>query len=258
MHKDITSATLSLLLPLSLAVLSAPETMAASNEGQRKAVANLSLAMVSPLKQQNATDGQVFIDKLYASADAYEDYVFEFEMTAFKHGKVVEAGRFYYKKPKLIRLEETGSFRRGSVAVLGKDGKVKAKAGGGLGFLVIDLSPNSGMLRSANGHPMVESDLTSLAQALKVFLQEGKVARVSSDPISFGQSTDKVHVLEIFHDRAMSDIYKRVAVHPKTMLPVEWWDYENGKLVSHSRWMSFRGNLGLTEDVFTIKGAKVQ
>ncbi|HMW89082.1 MAG TPA: hypothetical protein PKN86_09945 [Candidatus Obscuribacter sp.] len=249
---------LSLILTLSLSLLSAPPTRAAGKESQSRSSAGMTLAMVSPLKQQNATDGQVFIDKMYASADAYDDYVFEFEMTAFKHGKVVEAGRFYFKKPKLIRLEETGSFRRGSVAVLGRDGKVKAKAGGGLGFFVIDLAPNSGMLRSANGHPMVESDLTSLAQALKIFLQEGKVARVSAEPISFGQTGDRVHVLEIFHDRAMSDIYKRVAVHPKTMLPVEWWDFEEGKLVSHSRWMSFRGNLGLAEEVFTIKGAKVQ
>lgn len=204
------------------------------------------------------TDGASYIEKMYQRADSYEDYLFEFEMTAYKNGKVVESGRFFYKKPHMIRLEETGKFRKGSVAILGKNGKVKAKAGGGLGFFVVDLAPDSGLLRSVNGYPMQDSDLASLARALKTFLKEGKTSRVTQDPLVFGDSEGKVHVLEVFHDGAMKNIYKRVAVDPQSHLPVEWWDYENGKLVSHSRWKSFKGNLGLSEEVFTIKGATKQ
>lgn len=201
-------------------------------------------------------EGSSFIEKMVQRADAYNDYTFEYQMVAFKKGKVVEEGAFYYKKPRMIKLVEKGSFRKGSIAILGANGKVKAKPGGALSFLAVDLSPDSNLLRSANGYPMCDSDLYSLAKALKIFLKQGNVARVSSEPIVYGTNSDKVHLLEVFHDSDMKNIFKRVAVNPHTMLPVEWWDYENGKLVSHSTWKSFKGNIGLTEEAFTFKGEK--
>ncbi|MBK9618326.1 MAG: hypothetical protein IPP97_22940 [Candidatus Obscuribacter sp.] len=201
-------------------------------------------------------EGSGFIEKMVQRADAYNDYTFEYQMVAFKKGKVVEEGAFYYKKPRLIKLIEKGNFHKGSIAILGANGKVRAKPGGALSFLAIDLAPNSNLLRSANGYPMCDSDLYSLAKALKIFLKQGNVARVSKEPVIYGTNTDKVHLLEVFHDSDMKDIFKRVAVNPQTMLPVEWWDYENGKLVSHSTWKSFKGNIGLTEDAFTFKGEK--
>lgn len=210
----------------------------------------------APAAIGETTDGANFIEKMVQKAGAYDDYQFEFKMTALKKGKVVEEGRFYFKKPRLIKLVETGKFRKGAIAILQSNGKVKAKPGGALNFVAVDLSPNSSFLRSANGHPMVDSDLYSLAKALKVFLKEGNVARVTQEPLVYGTTGERVHVLEVYHDKELKDIYKRVAVSPSTFLPVEWWDYENGKLMSQSYWKSFKGNVGLTEEVFTLKGAK--
>lgn len=214
------------------------------------AFANESIAPLDML------EGSSFIEKMVQRADAYNDYTFEYQMVAYKKGKVVEEGAFYYKKPRLIKLIEKGNFHKGSIAILGANGKVRAKPGGALSFLAIDLAPNSNLLRSANGYPMCDSDLYSLAKALKIFLKQGKLARVSKEPVIYGTNSDKVHLLEVFHDSEMKDVFKRVAVNPQTMLPVEWWDYEKGKLVSHSTWKSFKGNIGLTEEAFTFKGEK--
>ncbi|MBX9939527.1 MAG: hypothetical protein K2Y32_09750 [Candidatus Obscuribacterales bacterium] len=228
--------------------------------GSAKKESKIAIAGMARENKDNFIDAQSFVEEMYKCADSYEDYLFEFQMIAFKKGRVVEEGKFFFKKPQQIRLEETGSFRRGSIAVRGKEGKIKAKAGGGLGFIVVELSPDSGLLRSANGHPMVESDLASLAQALRSYVRQGKSLRVTSEPIDYGEDelSEKVHILEVYHDKEQTDIFKRVTVHPRTKLPVEWWDFERGKLVSHSKWKSFKGNVGLSDQVFTIKGEKVQ
>lgn len=212
-----------------------------------------STALVGGRPEIGMKDGNQLIESMLKAAESYSDYVFEFEMTAYKNGTTVEHGKFYFKKPRLIRLEEMGPFRKGSVAVLTASGNVKGHTGGGLGFLVVDLSPRSSLLRSANGYPMVDSDLTSLAQALKKFVAEGKTAYMAENQTTTSNGT-RVEMLEIYleHD---GPIYKRVAVDAKTLLPVEWWDYENGKLVSHSTWDKFQGNIGLDENTFTIKGA---
>lgn len=201
----------------------------------------------------NMKDGRPMIESMIKAAESYSDYVFEFEMNAYKSGTVVEHGKFYFKKPHLLRLEEMGPFRKGSVAVLTASGNAKGHSGGGLSFFVVDLSPRSSLLRSANGYPMVDSDLASLAHALKKFVEEGKIALVAENPTTLANG-NKVEMLEVYMS-GDGPIYKKVAVDAKTLLPVEWWDYENGKLVSHSTWDKFQGNIGLSDETFTIKGA---
>ncbi|MBU6453232.1 MAG: hypothetical protein KGS72_15725 [Cyanobacteria bacterium REEB67] len=194
-------------------------------------------------------DGADFIQKMQSAADSYQDYYFEYKMSAFKHGTVVEEGKFWFKKPRLLRLEEIGEFKHGCTAILTASGKVKAKAGGALGVFTVDLAPQNNMLRSANGYPMVQSDLSSLAAALRKFLAEGKTAKVSQNALQISSQPQKVHILEIYQN-PNHQIYKRVAVDSNSFLPVEWWDFESGKLVSHSIWKTFKGNIALSNTLF--------
>jgi outer membrane lipoprotein-sorting protein len=194
-------------------------------------------------------EGADFIQKMQAAADSYQDYYFEYKMTAFKHGTVVEEGKLWFKKPRLLRLEETGEYKHGCTAILTSSGKVKAKAGGALGVFTVDLAPQNSMLRSANGYPMVLSDLSSLAAALRKFLAEGKTAKVSQNTLQISSQPQKVYILEIYQN-PNNQIYKRVAVDSTSLLPVEWWDFESAKLVSHSIWKTFRGNIALSNTLF--------
>ncbi len=203
-------------------------------------------------------DASPFIDRMLKAADSYPDYVFDFTMVNIKGKKQTEVGKFYFKKPRLIRLEEVGNFRKGSVAVLGANGKVRAKPGGTFKFVSVELAPNSDLLRGANGYPMVDSDLTSLAEALKKFIdKDGCVARVTENPVATSGDS-KNYMLEVYHKSLEGQIFKRVAVDPKSMLPVEWWDYIDGQLSSYSVWNNFKGNVGLSDDLFTLKGAKTK
>ncbi|MBX9668010.1 MAG: hypothetical protein K2X93_10345 [Candidatus Obscuribacterales bacterium] len=191
-------------------------------------------------------DGAGFVDKMVSSADSYQNYSFDYTMKVFKGKKtIVEQGVFYFKKPRLIRLEETGDFKKGSVAILGPNGKVKA------------LDADSNMLKSANGHPMVESDFTSLAQALKHFLKTGVTCQVTKEAFDMKAAHDKVYILELRKSHDQTKIWKRVAVSSRTHLPLQWWDYDDdGNLWSHANWDSFKPNQQLADSIFNIKGDK--
>ncbi len=237
-----------LVLTLQACMVLALEVPMSASTGETQAAHNKeALAMVSA--EAPMVNGASFIDKMKSAADSYDSYYFEYKMTAFKHGTVVEEGKFWFKKPHLIRLEETGQFKHGCVALLTPSGKVKAHAGGALSLLTVDLSPESGYLRSANGYPMVKSDLTSLAEALQQFLAEGKTSKVTEAPVQINSQSEKVFILDVYQQPA-NQIYKRVAVDSKSTLPVEWWDFESGKLVSHSIWKTFKGNVALSDRLF--------
>lgn len=253
--------TLSLNLATSSIAASASDTAGSIKIASKQKSSKASTTTAPLPKADNAeyVNAAPFIERMLKAADSYKDYVFEYEMTNYKGKKLIEKGKFYFKKPRMMRLEEVGSFRKGSIAVMGSGGKIKAKPGGALSFMTVDLAPSSDYLRSANGYPMVDSDLSSLAQALKTFIEKDScVARVTENTVqSTSNAPSQVYMLEVYHGSNFEgEIYKRVAIDPKSMLPVEWWDYIDGKLSSHSIWNNFKGNVGLADDVFTIKGAK--
>lgn len=201
-------------------------------------------------------DGKDFIDFMVRSATALRDYSFEYEISHRGKGKwLSEKGRFYFKKPRLMRLEETGDWKRGAVAVLQADGKVRAHLGGALKFFVVTLPPDSSELLSVHGYPMVESDFASLALFLKNWLSQGVRSRVSVDAIPLDGTSRKVKVLEMFRDENPGLVLKRVLVDVQTGLPAEWYDYVNGQLDTRSVWTRINANPGLADTLFSL-GAK--
>lgn len=230
---------------------------ASKTSKESKKVSMLNDAPVADEKDKDSkemVDGKAFVQDMFEAADKYNDYSFKYTMKVYKKSKpVVEEGVFTYKKPGLIRLEETGQYKKGAVAVLCADGKVRAHLGGFLKSFVAELPPDSGMLRSANGHPMVQSDFKSLAKALKDFIKEGVTTKVSKAPTTLEGKSESVFVLELYKDK----LWKKVHVNAKTKLPSEWWDYsDSGKLWSYATWNSIKANQGIADNFFNVKGVK--
>jgi len=135
---------------------------------------------------------------------------------------------------------------------VGSNGKVKAHLGGGLKLFVVELDPESGLLRSANGHPMVQCDLKSLARALRTFVKQGVKTHVTKNPIDLGAGSSAVHILDLHKS---GKLWKRVAVDSGTLLPVKWWDYnDEGSLHSFATWEKLATNQVLSDQLFTMKG----
>jgi outer membrane lipoprotein-sorting protein len=203
-------------------------------------------------KTENETkDGAAFVESTLNAANALDDYSFHYKMTCFKSSKpVTEEGDFYFRKPKLMRLVQTAGPKQGSIAVLGKDGKVKAHMGGALKLFVVTLDPDSDLLKSANGWPMVRSDFASLAQAIKDYLKDGMTSKVNTQSVL--SDDKKVFVVEVY--KTNGELYKRYNVDSQSLIPVEWWDFQGGKLYAHSNWSDIKTNQNLPDSLFTIKG----
>jgi outer membrane lipoprotein-sorting protein len=197
------------------------------------------------------TDGKPFIDKCLKASDAYADYTFNYVQHVSKGSGVTEKGTVWVKKPAMLKCDVKSGPNSGSVAIF-NNGVVHAHPGGILKVFTVALKPDDSRLKSANGWPMVESDFSSIWKAMQKYSAEGCPSKVSAEPVTMPSQSIKVLVLEM--TKANGQMYKRALVDPKTMLPVEWWDYVDGKIYAHSNWTDFKGNQGLSETFFTMKG----
>jgi hypothetical protein len=206
-------------------------------------------AIVTDSQMQSAKDGTQFIEDFHKTTDALDNYSFNFEMTANKGNNTVkEQGKFLFKKPRQMRIEITSGPKKGSVAILGKDGKVRGHLGGPLSFFKATLSPDSDMLRSANGYPMVDSDFASLTAYLKNMLKKGNAGAVTPKPVTVQGIPSAVHILDMYQDGSKQLLLKRIFINPNTNLPVQWHDFVDGKLLSVSKWDNIKTNLQLTDE----------
>lgn len=217
-------------------------------------ISSLSDAKASPVA--TFTDGHAFVHRMISAAETLEAYSFSYKMSALKGDKnVVEQGDFYFKKPHLMRLEVKEGKRKGSVAVLQSDGRVHGKAPGlGIFASMITLAPDSRFLKSVNGYPMVDSDFGSLAHALQKFLDSGASAKITTHTVSERLQHQPAHLIEVYTDKTQTQLFKRVFVDANSYLPVEWYDYEDGKLSSESSWQNFKSDPGLPATLFSLKG----
>ncbi len=197
-------------------------------------------------------DGAAFIDLMTKEVDKLNDYSLLFETKSFKKkSSVTEAGKLYFKKPKMMRIEETGEFNKGSIAVIQKDGKARAKGGGLTGLLVLTLKPEDKLLDAANGDKMQDSDFASLVRILKERLKAGQEARVTEKPMTVAGVSEPAYILEIFKASEPKLCLKRIWVHPTSYLPVRWDDYDYPDPCL-STWKEVKGNIGLSEDLFKL------
>ena len=230
-----------------LSVGAAFELVAFANEELAKHNFNSQGPILESMK-----DGSAFIEKMEKEIAKLDDYSLVFETRTFKKDKtVVERGKLFFKKPKQMRIEEIGEYNKGSVAVIGKDGKARAHGGGLTSFLTVTTKPDDHMLDAANGDKMEDSDFASLARILQERLKSGQLCRVSEKPVQIEGVGELAYVLEIYHPNNPKAVLKRIYVHPETNLPLRWDDYDY-KDPCLSIWKNVKANTGLADDLFKL------
>lgn len=243
------------VLAIALALLVGPPVEAsAANTKSNPAAKQLLSAMSAPIQMsvERSVDATNFISDMADAANALKGYTCDYVTTVFKGSKVInQQGSFWFKQPRQIRVEMTGDYKRGSVAVLGSNGKVRGHLGGALSAFTVSLAPNSDMLLGANGYPLVDSDFAGMSSVVKTFLQQGCTAKVTEHPVSVEGQTRKVYILEIVKPQS-SELYKRTYIDPQTLLPLEWFDYQGGRLFAHTVWTALKLDANIKDDLFKI------
>ena len=201
---------------------------------------------------ETMVDGHRIIDAMHKRATQLYDYSLVFEITVFKKQIAVkERGKLYFKKPGLMRMEEIGQYKTGSVAVIGKDGRARAHLGGVAKFITLNMAPDDDQLRAVNGDAMKDSDFASLGELLKNLLNHGIQARVSETPVVVKGVDEPTYVLELYRPENRKLVLKRIFVDPNTYLPVRWDDYDF-KHPSASVWKNISTNIGLADELFSL------
>ena len=206
----------------------------------------------SVVMTENYEDGAAFIDKMCSSTQALDNYSSAYEMVVYKQNQTVtEGGNFYYKKPRLMRVEVDKGPKKGSAAVLALDGKVHGHLGGALKFFRAAVSPDSELVRAANGFPMVGTDFYSLADYLRNMLKEGDHSRVTKQPTVTNKTGVPAYVVDMYTTKFGKELLlKRIYVDPRTYLPIYWEDYIDGKLWSESSWRNLKTGIEFPENFF--------
>ncbi|MBY0356411.1 MAG: hypothetical protein K2W82_00300 [Candidatus Obscuribacterales bacterium] len=228
------------------------ESAKASPTAKKVSMSNLSAATFAP-SQETMIDGKEFFQSMADAAAALESYSLKTEMTVFKGSKVIhENSNFYFKKPRLLRAEELGPHKKGSVAVLQANGKLRGHLGGMLSKFVSDVDPSSSWAVSANDYPLVKSDFYSMSQVMVGFLNSGYKGLVTGHPVKVPGQSAEVYVIELYKTGDNRELIKRAYINPQTLLPVEWFDYKDGKLFAHTFWKNLRLNIDLPASLFKL------
>jgi outer membrane lipoprotein-sorting protein len=211
------------------------------------------LVTTHALASQEQTDGRSELATALAKIKSLSDYTVDSGVVTYAKKKdVVEVGKYFVKKPRLIRVEvlKAGS-KSGSVVVLRADGQIKARPGKMLKFAKLNLSADSDMLKTANGYSLLEADIESLLSGVVTDLEKGpRKCVVSSKALMSPVNNQNVRVVEVYG--ANGQVEQRIAIGESTKLPVEWTILKNGDLFSTSVWKNAKLNSGLSDSLFTL------
>lgn len=213
-----------------------------------------SLISVTQSASQDLTqDGFEFLKEMSEAANNLKTYSFQSEQIVFKGNKSIrEKVNFYFKKPKLIRAEEVGDYKKGSVAVLQKNGSVRGHLGGLLSKINATVASDSEWVLGANGYPLADSDFYSMSQVMVNFVKDGKKSLVTGSPVKATGQPKPVYIIELYTDTSKKQLMKRAYIDPENLLPVEWFDYKDGKLFAHTIWRNLHINTELNDSLFQL------
>lgn len=184
------------------------------------------------------------IESFQKALDNIDDYqcIFE-ECAVLGEQEERRTFRYFFKKPKLIRMEILSGRGRGNIAVY-RDGKVRGRKGGLLFFLTLNLNLTDPRVTNIRGDRIDESDWFFLLQEVLLCQKKDEVRLVKTDYLD----GKMVHLLELGINQQ-----RNLYIEANTFLPKRLERFEtNGRLIHTIEYKDIRINQNLTEDFFNL------
>lgn len=210
-------------------------------KGVKEAVLFFLLLYISP------TLDQPYLEDILSRWRRSFEKVSTYKYRCFYHsefdGKVEERTyRYYFKKPKLIRMEITSGKDKGSVAVY-RDGKVRAHRGGILSFIVLTFDVKDKMVCDKRGNGMDTTDWGYIIEEMERALRDGKLKAWKGN-----LEGKDVYIMEA----DLGGRSDRIYLSAKELIPLRREGVEGKKVVSYEIYRDIEINVPLDEDLFKL------
>lgn len=198
--------------------------------------------------------GPQFIDGLKQAVN-FKDYEVECQLFTKKGDtwKSFGAAKLCYKQHDLLRATiKSSDYRDGSLIVKQADGSVRARGGGMLRSLTMNIEPNARSIRLPTGYSLASSDFISLYEAVRRNLAHGTSATATNGGINLKLFKQPVLVLVIGNGASEDKISEVVFLHPATKLPLGWGTYKDGQPYALVVFEGLSQNKGFADDLFRL------
>ena len=249
------SGVLCLQAAISLPCFSAGTSGINTGEGKSARPSTVSL----PVSTKTIA-GDAFLKECIETVHQLGDYSADSGvLTHHGHKDSFETCHFFFKQPNQIRVEVVkAGIKSGSVLVRDQQGKITAKPGSLLKFKKLDLTPESALVKSANGFSMLEADYGSLlGNAQKTVTNSQNKCVVTADTIEYVPTHGRVRVMEL-QSAPSNSVSERIFISADNKLPVEWTIYKGGTVFSTCAWRNQKLNTGMSDTLFSLKKQQKQ
>mgnify|MGYP001163299303 CR=1 FL=1 len=191
------------------------------------------------------------VESLRALYDALSDYQCRMYEHCSQDGRYEERTiDFYFKKPRLIRMNVLKGNRfgdNGAVGVYRNDGKVTGRKGGLLSFLTIVVDKHDAQATTVRGLTFDQSDLQATLEKMELHLSVSRCSIVDGagfyelefeprDPSRLGGLTREI-----------------IRLDESSLLPISSDSFEGETLVQHAVWSSYILDAGLPDELFDVR-----
>lgn len=199
-------------------------------------------------------EGADLVKTLEATVRKWRDYSCENELWTYKPDRMTKSGCKFFYKDNQVRVQVVGGgFRDGTLLVKSKDGKIRVQGGIFMGFMKMNLDPDSRMLILPNGMNVIRTDLPNVFRDFTDELSHGFKCRMTTTPVLVDELSEKVYVLDEYEpDASKQMLRRRLFLEVEKKMPVRVDLYKGGKRVSSAWFKNLTPNAGLTDDLFKL------
>lgn len=207
------------------------------------------LILSAPLYSQIAMTPREVIDLFEERLAAIADYQCRmYEWSAKGRREEIRYINFYFKQPRLIRMDIIKGNRSGdtgSIGVLRSNGKVQGRKGGLLSPFVISVDKESALATTIRGVTFDQSDAKAALERLR-FLMERSRLRFSGK--EEGWLFD-FHLVEPEEGITRETLF----LSSENIMPLYTESFEGDELVQTVQWRSYIINAGLPDEFFDVR-----
>jgi outer membrane lipoprotein-sorting protein len=197
-----------------------------------------------------AVSGAPTVSALLKSIQRLKTYKFRSSMTVTNAKPPQSNGTFFFKSPKLLRVEvEKPGPKAGTKVVLNAEGNVRVK---GMFGITMTLAPDSRLLKLPSGKFVTECDYLSLLNELSREIGSGTKVTASQIPLSLTHEHGKVIVVETLESGHDKNVDQRILIDPKLNVPIRWFGFKNGQLVTTVKFDDVQIDPSIADDMFKI------